>query len=160
MDCLATTSHLFSTINTNSAANSKLRAGFHRIYRISTEETLCLSFSRDTYTLGRNVAMKSSRQVSYFKTQQEHGNWEEPDIASDSEQDESLGFGSDGEETETSQTAAVNITAQAEYQRIKKGIFLFLYWTPYVMVSLCGTAPHHYATGLPSAIYDSSHSGR
>ncbi|XP_058756315.1 ankyrin repeat domain-containing protein EMB506, chloroplastic [Vicia villosa] len=126
MDCLATTSVLsnhfapFSTINTNSAVS------FHRIYRSSTEEKLCLSFSRDNYTVGRNAAMKSSREVSYLKTQQQHGTWEEPDIASDSEsdseEDESLGFGSDGEETETSQSAGVNITAQAEYERIKEEV--------------------------------------
>ncbi|CAI8587380.1 unnamed protein product [Vicia faba] len=122
MDCLATASVLsnwftpFSIINTNSAINSKFRAGFHRIYGC-TEEKLCLAFSRDDYTVARNVAIKSSREIPYLKTQQEHGTWED----SDSE-DESLGFESDGEETQTSQTAGVNITAQDEYERIKKEV--------------------------------------
>ncbi|CAL5186943.1 unnamed protein product [Lathyrus oleraceus] len=135
MDCLATKSVLsnqfapFSTINTNSATNSKLRTSFNRIYGSTTKEKLCLLFSRDNYLVGRNVAIKSSREVSYLKTRQEHGTWEEPDVASDSdnedgvEEDESLGFESDGEETETSQTAGVNITSQAEYEeRIKKEV--------------------------------------
>ncbi|CAK8534554.1 unnamed protein product [Lathyrus sativus] len=124
MDSLATTSVL-SNHSVPFSTNSKLRATLHRIYRSTTKEKLCLSFSRNNYLVGRNVVIKSSREGSYLKTQQEHGTWEEPDIASDSdseygvEEDESLGFESDGEETETPQTAG----DQAEYEEsIKKEV--------------------------------------
>ncbi|XP_004488279.1 uncharacterized protein [Cicer arietinum] len=139
MSCLATPSFLanqfipFSTAITNSAMSSKLGASFHRIYKSKTKEKFCLSFSRDNYEVGSNFAIKLSREVSYSQTQQEHGTWEEPDIDSDSdieseygdEEDESLGFESDGEEEETKTSAitGVNITSQDEYEeQIKKEV--------------------------------------
>jgi hypothetical protein len=131
MGCLATSSFLsnqlipFSTTIVNSTTNSKLEASFRKVYKNTTKEKFCLAFFRDNYEvrIGRNCAIKSSRGVSSLKTQQEHdGTWEEPDIGSDSEdeyeeEDESL-----DEETK----AGVNITSQDdEYERIKKGTFVF-----------------------------------
>ncbi|CAJ2661661.1 ankyrin repeat domain-containing protein EMB506, chloroplastic [Trifolium pratense] len=138
MGCLATSSVLsnqfipFSTTVTNSTTNSKLGASFHRVYRNTTKEKSCLSFVRDNYEvrIGRNVAIKSSRGVSSLQTLQENGTWEEPDIGSDSdnedgdEEGESLGFESnrEDEETKTSAMSGVNITSQDEYERIKKEV--------------------------------------
>lgn len=121
MDCLATSPVLSNKFIPFSTTNSKLGAGFHRIYRRTTKQKLRLSFYKENCEGRSNVAIKSSRGVSSLQTQQEHGTWEEPDIRSDSddeygdEEDKSLGFKNDGEQKDTE--------TQDEYEeRIKKEV--------------------------------------
>jgi len=98
MDCLATSPVLSIKYIPFTTTNSKLGAGFHRIYTFSREN--CEGRRRS------NVAIKSSRGVSSLQTQQE------PDIGHDSDDDDDE---YDGEQEKTD-----------EYEeRIKKGRYFF-----------------------------------
>lgn len=120
----------FSATITESAMNSKLGASFYKTYRSTNRGKLSLSFARDNYKVGSNDAIKSSQELSHLQTQQQEGTWEEPDIGSDSEddeevEDENLGFESDWEEEETKTSAItdVNITSTDNYEeQVKKEV--------------------------------------
>ncbi|XP_020215965.1 ankyrin repeat domain-containing protein EMB506, chloroplastic isoform X2 [Cajanus cajan] len=120
-----------STTNTESGMDSKLGAGFYKIYRNTNKRKLGLSFARYNYKVRSTGAMKFSQDLSYFKTEQEIGTWEEPDTGSDSEcddeefeevEDENIGFESDLEEEgmKTSVVTNVNITSGDNYEELIK----------------------------------------
>lgn len=117
----------WSTINAESAMDSKLGTVFYKIYRNTYKRNLSLSFSWDNRKLRSIGVIKSSQDVSYFQTEQEVGTWEEPDTGSDSESDgeeveDHFVFASDG--MKTSVVADVNITSGDNYEElIKKGSY-------------------------------------
>ncbi|QCD77983.1 ankyrin repeat domain-containing protein EMB506, chloroplastic-like [Vigna unguiculata] len=113
----------WSTINAESAMDSKLSGVFYKMYRNTNNRKLCLSFSWDNYKLRSIGVIKSSQDVSYFQTEQEVGTWEEPDTGSDSESDDEevedhFLFESDG--MRASVVADVNVTSRDNYEELIK----------------------------------------
>ncbi|KAE9608232.1 hypothetical protein Lal_00003444 [Lupinus albus] len=113
-----------STIVAESATNSKLGANSYKLNRSTNKGKLTLTFSMHNSNVGSNGSIKSSQAVSQFRTKQREEKWEEPDIGSDSDEedeeveDENLGFESDWEEEETkpSDMTNFNIVSMDNYE--------------------------------------------